>query len=166
MSWTAKRERDFIKLYNSNLSFSLIAEELGGFGNYPDGGRNACIGKAHRLGLIAREWSEGIKHVQRAPAYQKKPAQRLRKVVAPKPEPVREPWSDKHKVNFLGAGYGQCRWPLWGDNVPIADKFYCGASTNDGSHCWFHSEMAYQPASERKRSAPQHHGRKIGARAA
>ncbi|MDF7775087.1 GcrA family cell cycle regulator, partial [Sphingomonas sp. AOB5] len=48
MSWTDERIDTLKKMWNSGLTATQIAEELGGVS------RNAVIGKAHRLGLPAR----------------------------------------------------------------------------------------------------------------
>lgn len=48
MSWTDERIDTLKRMWNSGLTATQIAEELGGVS------RNAVIGKAHRLGLPAR----------------------------------------------------------------------------------------------------------------
>jgi GcrA cell cycle regulator len=48
MSWTDERIETLRKMWDSGLTATQIAEELGGVS------RNAVIGKAHRLGLPAR----------------------------------------------------------------------------------------------------------------
>jgi len=48
MSWTDERIATLSKMWDSGLTATQIAEELGGVS------RNAVIGKAHRLGLPAR----------------------------------------------------------------------------------------------------------------
>ncbi|RYD98850.1 MAG: GcrA cell cycle regulator, partial [Sphingomonadales bacterium] len=48
MSWTDERIDTLKKMWDSGLTATQIAEELGGVS------RNAVIGKAHRLGLPAR----------------------------------------------------------------------------------------------------------------
>ncbi|MEI9849582.1 MAG: GcrA family cell cycle regulator [Sphingomonas sp.] len=48
MSWTDERIETLKKMWDSGLTATQIAEELGGVS------RNAVIGKAHRLGLPAR----------------------------------------------------------------------------------------------------------------
>ncbi len=48
MSWTEERIETLKKMWDSGLTATQIAEELGGIS------RNAVIGKAHRLGLPAR----------------------------------------------------------------------------------------------------------------
>ncbi|PXA97871.1 GcrA cell cycle regulator, partial [Nostoc sp. 3335mG] len=48
MSWTEERIATLAKMWESGMTASQIAEELGGIS------RNAVIGKAHRLGLQSR----------------------------------------------------------------------------------------------------------------
>ncbi|WP_010546096.1 GcrA family cell cycle regulator, partial [Sphingomonas elodea] len=48
MSWTDERIETLKKMWDSGLTATQIAEELGGVS------RNAVIGKAHRLGLPSR----------------------------------------------------------------------------------------------------------------
>ena len=48
MSWTDERIETLKKMWDSGLTATQIAEELGGVS------RNAVIGKAHRLGLESR----------------------------------------------------------------------------------------------------------------
>jgi len=48
MSWTDERIETLKKMWDSGMTATQIAEELGGVS------RNAVIGKAHRLGLPAR----------------------------------------------------------------------------------------------------------------
>ncbi len=48
MSWTDERIETLRKMWDSGLTATQIAEELGGVS------RNAVIGKAHRLGLASR----------------------------------------------------------------------------------------------------------------
>ena len=49
MSWTDERIETLRKMWDSGLTATQIAEELGGVS------RNAVIGKAHRLGLASRQ---------------------------------------------------------------------------------------------------------------
>ncbi len=90
MSWTEERIDTLRKMWNSGLTATQIAEELGGVS------RNAVIGKAHRLGLPSRpspvKSSEAKTAAAAAPAtpVEPKPAPPP-KVAAPAPEIVRAP---------------------------------------------------------------------------
>lgn len=69
MSWTDERIEQLKKMWESGLTASQIAEELGGVS------RNAVIGKAHRLGLQSRP----------SPVKEKEAATAAPKKAAPKP---------------------------------------------------------------------------------
>ena len=74
MSWTDERIETLKKMWDSGLTATQIAEELGGVS------RNAVIGKAHRLGLPARP-SPVKPNEAKAAAAKPQPA-------APKPAPA------------------------------------------------------------------------------
>ncbi|MCP3730105.1 GcrA family cell cycle regulator [Sphingomonas sp. MG17] len=88
MSWTDERIETLRKMWDSGLTATQIAEELGGVS------RNAVIGKAHRLGLASRPSpvkpnapeakAAAPAAVTPAPA----PAPRPEPAPAPKPAPV------------------------------------------------------------------------------
>ncbi len=45
-----------------------------------------------------------------------------------------------------------CHWPVGDPSTP--DFFFCGGeSANDQPYCTFHCRVAFQPASDRRRSA-------------
>lgn len=71
MSWTEERIESLKKMWDSGMTATQIAEELGGVS------RNAVIGKAHRLGLPARPSPVKPNAVEAKPAPE-----------APKPRPV------------------------------------------------------------------------------
>jgi GcrA cell cycle regulator len=98
--WTDKRTAMLRDLHEQGLSFSDIADKLGVK-------RNACIGKAHRLGLAARP----ARDYSGAPAIQ----------AAPPPVGFAEP------VTLMGLQSHHCRWPI-GD-----PGLFCGAVKQDGS---------------------------------
>lgn len=53
--WTAERTERFTALWNhTGLSAAEIAQKIGGFESYADGGRCAVLGKAHRMNLNSR----------------------------------------------------------------------------------------------------------------
>lgn len=83
MSWTDERIETLKKMWDSGLTATQIAEELGGVS------RNAVIGKAHRLGLPSRpspvksnEAKAAAASAAPAPAAEPKPTP------APKPAPA------------------------------------------------------------------------------
>ena len=76
MSWTDERIETLRKMWDSGLTATQIAEELGGVS------RNAVIGKAHRLGLASRP------SPVKANAAEPKPASAPASPPAPKPVPA------------------------------------------------------------------------------
>lgn len=76
MSWTDERIETLRKMWDSGLTATQIAEELGGVS------RNAVIGKAHRLGLASRP------SPVKANAAEPKPAPTPAAPPAPKPAPA------------------------------------------------------------------------------
>ncbi len=79
MSWTDERIETLRKMWDSGLTATQIAEELGGVS------RNAVIGKAHRLGLASRP------SPVKANATEAKPAPVPAAPAAPKPSPAPAP---------------------------------------------------------------------------
>ncbi len=79
MSWTDERIETLRKMWDSGLTATQIAEELGGVS------RNAVIGKAHRLGLASRP------SPVKANATEAKPAPAPAAPPPPKPAPVAPP---------------------------------------------------------------------------
>ncbi|UUY00177.1 GcrA family cell cycle regulator [Sphingomonas sp. J315] len=76
MSWTDERIETLRKMWDSGLTATQIAEELGGVS------RNAVIGKAHRLGLASRP------SPVKANATEAKPTPASAAPPAPKPAPA------------------------------------------------------------------------------
>jgi len=76
MSWTDERIETLRKMWDSGLTATQIAEELGGVS------RNAVIGKAHRLGLASRP------SPVKANTAEAKPAPAPAAAPAPKPAPA------------------------------------------------------------------------------
>lgn len=163
MSWTDERVELLKRLWQDGLSASQIAGELGGVT------RNAVIGKVHRLGLSGRS-----KTPRPAPQRARKP----RRPSPPRPvarvvgntalkldaEPVVEtrpartlaPVEDlviplEERATILSLTEHTCKWPI-GD--PGRDDFYfCGRHSLSGMpYCEHHARVAYQPASDRRRS--------------
>ncbi|MFL9840959.1 GcrA family cell cycle regulator [Sphingomonas sp. ST-64] len=83
MSWTDERIETLRKMWDSGLTATQIAEELGGVS------RNAVIGKAHRLGLASRPSpvKANAAEAKPAPVAPAAPAS----VPAPAPKPAAAP---------------------------------------------------------------------------
>ncbi len=86
MSWTEERIATLAKMWESGMTASQIAEELGGIS------RNAVIGKAHRLGLQSRPSPVKSNEAAKAAAASAASAAATAEPVAPPapaaPEPV------------------------------------------------------------------------------
>jgi len=162
MSWTDERVELLKKLWIDGLSASQIAAELGGVT------RNAVIGKVHRLGLSGRAKTPSTaarpKRQPRSGSFSNRSGRNghrlhsLQQAVAPAraqngaaafaPEAIEAPAPLKLKLTELSEQ--TCKWPI-GD--PATDDFhFCGHEAKEASpYCPYHSRIAYQPASERRR---------------
>ena len=173
MSWTDERVETLKTLWAEGLSASQIAKQLGGVS------RNAVIGKVHRLGLEGRGKSSAgkAKAAEPAPpvepdivAGEPAPAQEAQaaepsveggdSTIGPagsEPAPERSPGEADdvvvpvpRKLKLTELTERTCKWPI-GD--PMHDDFhFCGNEADEGRpYCEYHSGLAFQPASERRR---------------
>ena len=158
MGWTEERVEMLKKLWADGLSASQIAAELGGIT------RNAVIGKVHRLGLSVRAKSPSSSAPRprkpRSSTMMRVPRAHIRGntalaydyAVEPEPELIEIPV--EQRKNLLQLNEATCHWPV-GD-PGSTDFFFCGGQANEGSpYCNYHSRVAYQPASERRRERQQ-----------
>src|SRR5258708_1451754 len=158
LTWSDDRVEQLKKLWESGLSASQMAGELGNVR------RNAVIGKVHRLGLSGRAKSPS----SAAPRQRKaRPAQQMMRVARPvsrgntalahafdvemEPDPVAYhnvvPMSQP--LSLLELNEATCHWPI-GD-PSSTEFFFCGGNALSGlTHCAHHSRIAYQPASDRR----------------
>jgi GcrA cell cycle regulator len=156
MGWTEERVAMLTKLWADGLSASQIAAELGGIT------RNAVIGKVHRLGLSGRAKSpssssprprkpRSSSHMMRVPrAGGIRGNTALAYDYSPEPEPELIEIPVEQRKNLLQLTEATCHWPV-GD-PGSTDFFFCGGESIENSpYCSFHSRVAYQPASERRR---------------
>ncbi|MCG7507695.1 GcrA family cell cycle regulator [Mesorhizobium retamae] len=175
MNWTDERVELLRKLWSEGLSASQIAAQLGGVS------RNAVIGKVHRLKLSGRgrttaaparqkkapaanSGASASKSTTRAAAssshrhvtasvgatalqvqFDAEPVARqyLRPV-----ENVVVPISRRLQLTELTER--TCKWP---NGDPLTEEFhFCGNDAGEsGPYCAYHSRIAFQPASERRR---------------
>ena len=154
MSWTDERVALLTKLWADGLSASQIAAELGGIT------RNAVIGKVHRLGLSGRAKSpssssprprkarsSGMLRVSR-PSMRGTTALAYEYDAEPEPELIEIPV--EQRKTLLQLTEKTCRWPV-GD-TGSQDFFFCGGDTvNELPYCSYHSRVAYQPLTDRRR---------------
>jgi GcrA cell cycle regulator len=161
MNWTDERVELLKKLWSDGLSASQIAGELGGIT------RNAVIGKVHRLGLSGRAKSpssaaprprkpRAASHMMRVP----RPAMRGNTALAthalyelepePEPELIENIIPIGQRCSLLELSEAKCHWPIGDPGTP--EFFFCGGKTIEGlPYCNYHSRVAYQPVSDRRR---------------
>lgn len=171
MNWTDERVDLLKKLWGEGLSASQIAAQLGGVS------RNAVIGKVHRLKLSGRGKSaaaqarvkKGVTAATGQGVHVAHGAGTVRTVtksigatalqadyvVDAIAEPVRRPAQEvvvpiSRRLSLAQLTERTCKWPI-GD--PLADDFhFCGNDSREtGPYCNYHSKMAFQPVSERRR---------------
>jgi GcrA cell cycle regulator len=146
MTWTRERTELLKRYWAEGESASRIALLLGGFEHCDDGGRNAVIGKVHRLKLAGRETAVSA----RLPNPQNttdRIASNDGNKAEPKPTPPGaatlkpiEPVSLDIPLTELHPG--QCKWPH-GDGPFL----FCGQGVEDSAvYCGFHKRLAYRPA--------------------
>ena len=164
LTWSDDRVEQLKKLWESGLSASQIAAELGAVT------RNAVIGKVHRLGLSGRAKTPAstAPRPRKAP----RPAQHMMRVSRPvsrgntalahvfevemESDPIAHdnvvPMSQRRTLVELNEA--TCRWPI-GD-PSSTEFFFCGGkSLHALPYCAQHSRIAYQPASDRRRAPPK-----------
>jgi GcrA cell cycle regulator len=159
MSWTDERVELLKKLWADGLSASQIAGELGGIT------RNAVIGKVHRLGLSGRAKSTSSAtprprktrssgHILRigrgAIRGNTALAHAFEMELEAEPELIQNIIPIGQRRTLLELTEQTCRWPV-GD-PGAGDFFFCGGNPVAGlPYCAFHSRVAYQPPSDRRR---------------
>lgn len=161
MSWTDDRVARLSKLWADGLSASQIAADLGGVT------RNAVIGKVHRLGLSGRVKPKGNggTTARRKPTQPRKPRQpklnpqpngsvngsahhQHDDVLLKEPAALEAPAS--RKITLMQLTETTCKWPTGDPTMPGFS--FCGHTSQDEKpYCEFHSKLAFQPASERRR---------------
>jgi hypothetical protein len=147
MNWADNAEFDLAlkRCVAAGLSFANIAIKLNRqFGI--DISRNACIGRAQRLGLsVSRTVKvDGANH-RLARKVERKP-----KVMTIKPQFACEPATGLRiadvvplNISIYELNDSTCRWPL-GDEAPFT---YCGCHALDGvPYCWPHMRLAHREA--------------------
>jgi len=167
VNWTEERVETLRKLWADGLSASQIAAQLGSVS------RNAVIGKVHRLKLSSRGRSTAAAPRVKKQASATTVVQKV-KTVAPTraitatigssalkiafdAEPIARyrPAQDvvipiSRKLHLVELTERTCKWP---NGDPLSEAFsFCGADSADtGPYCRYHSRIAFQPASERRR---------------
>ena len=176
MNWNDERVELLKKLWSEGLSASQIAASLGGVS------RNAVIGKVHRLKLSSRgrttaapaRQKKATKATTTATSVSKstgRVATQSRSMPASigatalavqfDAEPVAHqyirPVHDNvvvpisRRLRLVELTERTCKWP---NGDPLHEDFsFCGTESGDtGPYCKYHAKLAFQPASERRRS--------------
>ena len=149
--WSDERVEKLKKLWAQGYSASQIAGALGGTG------RNAVIGKIHRLGLSGGVSQSELskRRAQREASHKPGPLSlnawkgpvtyRPPMQVDPLPVPSEElhiPLEDRRGVIDLQDK--QCRWPIGDPGTP--DFHFCSHTKHAAFvYCEFHARKAYQP---------------------
>ena len=164
MNWTDERVELLKKLWSEGLSASQIATQLGGVS------RNAVIGKVHRLKLSGRGRASSTtpRAKKTAPSAPKAPRSSrpittsigatalqarfdAEPAAAPAPRLASVVVPISRNLTLLDLSERTCKWP---NGDPLAEEFsFCGNDVGEaGPYCGYHSKVAYQPASERRRA--------------
>lgn len=143
--WTAEMTKVFIELHGAKppMSFVEIAKEMSAIFNIALT-RNACIGKARRLGLATRD------NIPRAIIERRRIKRMKTKVDAPIPPVEAErAFEGPEGLNIYQLRDGVCHWPL-GPMHARPPYDYCGCRARPGmSYCTEHSRRAYNAPKER-----------------
>ena len=170
MNWTDERVETLRKLWAEGLSASQIAAQLGGVS------RNAVIGKVHRLKLSSRgrataaparqkkaQGTGGAKSVTRSATVTRTAATSIGATALQQQfdaEPVARQYLRpvenvvvpiSRRLQLVQLNERTCKWP---NGDPLSEDFhFCGNdSAESGPYCAYHAKIAFQPASERRRS--------------
>lgn len=173
-TWTPERTELLREMWDAGKTARQIAKDIGGFESHDDGGRNAILGKSHRLKLPPRR----VNHTDIAEMRTRREARRVADIegrrmrhqnakdagvirkpsawngggAAPKNKPkAAEPFIGSLEIPFndlrswSGIDANQCRY-IEGDCAPFAA---CGNTTEPGrSYCGHHHSIvcynAYQ----------------------
>ena len=159
LTWSDERVEQLKKLWESGLSASQIAAELGNVT------RNAVIGKVHRLGLSGRAKSASSSAPRQRKTRSSSHLLRMTRAsvrgntalahayeieAESAPELIENVIPIGQRRSLLELTEQTCRWPI-GD-PGSSDFFFCGGNTLTGlPYCAYHSRVAYQPAGDRRR---------------
>lgn len=148
-----ERDEAVMKLRGRGHSLRMISAEL----SLSRGCVSGIICRARKAGD-----PRGEKHIATVAVTRKAPTSiartKPRLVVAPTPPPkpaeIFMP-QGHNRVLFLDVRLvGQCRFPLWGDNTPFPEKFYCGNPADDSQvYCPTCRKIAYGPGTPSEQSA-------------
>jgi GcrA cell cycle regulator len=131
---------------------NILSKQFGG-----TFGRNAVLGKVHRLGLPNRNKVVPAKP-RRVPTLRRPPRASKRAVVASAPVPDILDAADipfEQRRSLLELTSKTCKWPVGNPSMP--GFFFCGAEPVEGKpYCACHAARAYQKPPARKNLRPFH----------
>jgi len=137
--WNDQQSERLQALYDSGLSFTQIAADMGC-------SRNAAIGKAHRMHLAAREPVLFVKKSPR-PRVAHRVIDTIKEVfaVAAKKTEETAPAKD-YRCSITELNDKTCRFPMWAFDAPLhGERFYCGvpeAELSTGQpYCRKHAQL-------------------------
>lgn len=154
--WTNDRVEVLKRGWADGMSATLIMREINGESGVLT--RNAVVGKVHRLKLPSRKtvtFSSRGGRIKRFNTPKSAAPRRHERTPPAAPIPVViEPLTLEHKLHFMSAENHHCHWPLWGDDTPFKEKFFCGTGGCDvldrRPYCTHHSRMSVNPPVPRK----------------
>ena len=135
MKWTTEQDDQIKVWWTDGWSAAQIADKMG------------CCSRSAILGRINRKreaWGLGprrriVKYRPRKPRARKLNVVQFRDV-SPTPP------TTEHNRLIWNLTNQTCRYPLWNDDTPIGEKFYCGAPGADCSdgrpYCGWHNLIA------------------------
>lgn len=134
--WTEERNTLLRELWATGMSCAKIAAKMGGCT------RNAVIGKAHRLGLEARE--SPIKNISSGRTFERRRRAKAHVDILTIISPLFNDELPKAATIILGQGAAACQWPH--GNPGDSDFGFCGAKPATGRpYCADHVKRAYIP---------------------
>lgn len=145
MIWTDEASNTLKNLWtDGKLSAEAIGKEMGGIG------RNAVIGRAHRMGLSLRRPPGAPKKPRKSRAKHEARSTPFRKpvVIVPPDEPF-VPVPDmeiplEQRKSLIELTDKTCRWPI---GTPGVDLFFCGAPpAPEAVYCRQHCAIGYLPS--------------------
>jgi GcrA cell cycle regulator len=150
--WTAERTEQLKILHAEGLSAAAIAAEMHCFGYCLDHGRNAVIGKMHRLHLpqpVSKQAPKG--HSRKTLEGAATESSRMvllkeLKAIAASRLPSDGEAPDGTGIQLIDLTELTCRWPRGNPKTPNFE--FCGARPLKGlPYCARHCCLAYQPFS-------------------
>lgn len=139
--WTVEEKQLLKERVEAGVSFRNIALELG------NKTRNACIGKARRMGLATPQ-PKCKSALARLPKKKPEPVWR-KKIIKCEMDKRIDPPSEMKKIQVIELDPGNCHWPV---NDPDKENFFfCGLEAAPKMvYCPYHCTVAYRPRPTRR----------------